>query len=388
MLFVDADTGCSDLAIDPQDGSIALRRDVAVPPQAVLLHLGRPGQRPLQVDRRRRDLAQADEGPARGRARAHRARGRPVAHRASSTRWSRRSRRRSTAPTTPARAGPSSTPRAPSPARPFYFSHLAGRPDATANRVYKPGFTLSVSDDGGKTFSGVGGGGLFGPTYHSDTTRSGSTRTNPDAADPRHRRRRLHLARPRHALALRGEPAGLAVLPRELRHGVPVQRLRRPAGQRHLDGPSRRASGRRSGTSTGTRSRGGDGFWAFVDRDDPDIVYTEYQGGNLHPHPQVDARDEGHQALAEGGRAGVPLQLEHADPLRPNDTGTIYYRRAVPVPLARPRRDLGADLARPHHQRSRPSRSRTSRAASRSTTRRPRTTARSTRSPSRRRTAT
>jgi photosystem II stability/assembly factor-like uncharacterized protein len=53
--------------------------------------------------------------------------------------------------------------------RPFYFSHLVVDP-RDFGRVYKPGFVLSVSDDGGRTFSGVGaGGGVFGPAYHADT---------------------------------------------------------------------------------------------------------------------------------------------------------------------------------------------------------------------------
>ncbi len=49
--------------------------------------------------------------------------------------------------------------------RPFYFSHLAVDP-RNPERVYKPGFMLTMSEDGGKSFSGAGFN--FG-SYHSDT---------------------------------------------------------------------------------------------------------------------------------------------------------------------------------------------------------------------------
>lgn len=51
--------------------------------------------------------------------------------------------------------------------RPFYFSRLVADPK-DANRVYKCGTQISVSDDGGKTFSVLGSGNVFGPSYHSD----------------------------------------------------------------------------------------------------------------------------------------------------------------------------------------------------------------------------
>ena len=50
--------------------------------------------------------------------------------------------------------------------RPFYFSLVVADPKS-ADRVYKPGLYLAVSDDAGKTW-GTLGGGVMGPTYHSD----------------------------------------------------------------------------------------------------------------------------------------------------------------------------------------------------------------------------
>src|SRR5258708_39960632 len=42
--------------------------------------------------------------------------------------------------------------------RPFYFANLLVDPK-DANKIYKPGGGLIASNDGGKSFSGIGGGG-------------------------------------------------------------------------------------------------------------------------------------------------------------------------------------------------------------------------------------
>jgi photosystem II stability/assembly factor-like uncharacterized protein len=48
--------------------------------------------------------------------------------------------------------------------RPFYFAYMV--PDPTdSNRLYKPGYGLTVSDDGGKTFMGAS---IEGGNYHGD----------------------------------------------------------------------------------------------------------------------------------------------------------------------------------------------------------------------------
>ncbi len=52
--------------------------------------------------------------------------------------------------------------------RPFYFARLAVDPK-NADRVYKPGFSLTVSDDGGKSFSGAFSSNEgFGDSVHGD----------------------------------------------------------------------------------------------------------------------------------------------------------------------------------------------------------------------------
>ena len=87
---------------------------------------------------------------------------------------------------------------------------------------------------------------------------------------------------------------------------------------------------------------GGDGFWAFADPTDPDVVYAESQGGYIG---RVDRRTRAARDIQPkaGYRREAALQLEHADPrCRPNAEGHDLHRRAVPLPLARPRRDAGS----------------------------------------------
>jgi len=52
--------------------------------------------------------------------------------------------------------------------RPFYFAHIVVDP-TNHERVYKPGYMLTFSEDGGKTFSGsvVSGGGAVHPDHHA-----------------------------------------------------------------------------------------------------------------------------------------------------------------------------------------------------------------------------
>ena len=56
VLFVDENTGCSELAMDPTQPAQAVCRHVAVRDQDVGARERRSGQRPVQVDRRRNDL--------------------------------------------------------------------------------------------------------------------------------------------------------------------------------------------------------------------------------------------------------------------------------------------------------------------------------------------
>ncbi len=66
VLFVDDRTGAVG-AVDGRDQPAdPVRRDVGARPPALEGHQRRPGQRPVQVDRQRRDLGADEGGPARG----------------------------------------------------------------------------------------------------------------------------------------------------------------------------------------------------------------------------------------------------------------------------------------------------------------------------------
>ena len=152
-------------------------------------------------------------------------------------------------------------------------------------------------------------------------------------------------------------------------------------------GPSRAESGRHPQQALEPLT-GGDGFWAFVDPERPRPRLQRVPGRQHLPDrasPPASSKD-----IKPSPKAGEPkYRFNWNTPIHmsPERQGDDLLRRAVPVPLARPRRELGAASRPTSPPTTPPSRSRTSRAASRSTTRRPRTTARSSRSPSRRRTA-
>lgn len=156
--------------------------------------------------------------------------------------------------------------------RPFYFSLLLVDP-TDFNRVYKPGTMTSVSIDGGETFSGLGGG--THPDHHAFWI-------NPDNPD--------HL--------LVGTDGGLYISNDRGVHWNFLQAL--PISQFYevgydmedpynvygglqdngsWMGPSRTPSGilNKHWDNIGS----GDGFHAYVDPQDPDIVYVEYQGGRI-----------------------------------------------------------------------------------------------------------
>ena len=90
VLKVDENTGANEIADGPDEPSDPLRVDLPAAAVAVLLQRRRPWQRDVEVDRRRRDLDAAHQGPPRGPARPHRPRHLPQQSRTSSTRRSRR----------------------------------------------------------------------------------------------------------------------------------------------------------------------------------------------------------------------------------------------------------------------------------------------------------
>jgi photosystem II stability/assembly factor-like uncharacterized protein len=156
--------------------------------------------------------------------------------------------------------------------RPFYFGRLVVDP-TDEKLIYKPSVFLSVSEDGGKSFSPRTG------SFHGDLHDIWVNPTRP-------------------AEVLIATDGGLYISSDRATHfrfvgGLPVAQLYHVSADLDVpynvygglqDNGSWMAPSRRSG-GIGNRhwqSIGiGDGFWAFPDLHDRDIVYTEWQGGNL-----------------------------------------------------------------------------------------------------------
>ena len=207
-------------------------------------------------------------------------------------------------------------------ARPFYYSRLVADPKH-ADRLYTMGTSVAVSDDGGKTFSGLGGGSATGPSYHSDVHDAWVDPTNPE---------RLII----------GTDGGVYIshdrgstfrfvgsLPVSQFYHVShdmAQPYNVYGGLQDNStwyGPSRAPGG--IANKHWRSLTGGDGFWAFPDPSDPDIVYNEYQGGNLFRirKSTLEAKD-----IKPSPRAGEPrYRFNWNTPIHmsPGAPGTIYY---------------------------------------------------------------
>ncbi|UCF20516.1 MAG: glycosyl hydrolase, partial [Gemmatimonadota bacterium] len=68
----------------------------------------------------------------------------------------------------------------------------------------------------------------------------------------------------------------------------------------------------------------GDGFHAFVDPNDPDFVYVEYQGGNLSRRQISTGEAKAIKPYAEAGEPKLRFNWNTPIHVSPNDPGTIY----------------------------------------------------------------
>ncbi len=156
--------------------------------------------------------------------------------------------------------------------RPFYFQRVVVDP-TNDQRVFKCSLSTGMSDDGGKTFSGVGGG------VHSDHHALWINPSNP-----------YQMITGTDGGVYMSEDRGndwrfLQALPVAQFYHVTYD-MDRPynvyGGLQDNGtwmGPSTAAGG--VSPWNWRNLNGGDGFWSFVDPVDRDIVYTEYQGGKL-----------------------------------------------------------------------------------------------------------
>jgi hypothetical protein len=205
--------------------------------------------------------------------------------------------------------------------RPFYFGELVVDP-TDYQRVYKPGFTLTVTTDGGESFTSMFGGG-FGFSVHPDHHALWI-----DPRDP-------------HTLVL-GTDGGVYVSHDRSLHwrfvgDLPISQFYRVAHDQKWPynvygglqdngswmGPSRGIGGvhGRDWKSIGY----GDGFWAFPDPTDDGTVYVEYQGGQLLRTDLATGAVK--QIRPYPGEGEEELRFNWNTPihLSPHDPATIYY---------------------------------------------------------------
>jgi photosystem II stability/assembly factor-like uncharacterized protein len=156
--------------------------------------------------------------------------------------------------------------------RPFYFSLLIPDP-ADPDRLYKTSNGLLVTRDGGKTFTGVGG--WVHVDYHAMWI-------NPH--DPNH----MIVGNDGGLYITRNKGSGwwhVTNLPvsQFYRVGVDDRRPYHVYGGLQDNGSWSAPSRSRGGieNSDWVNLGGGDGFAVVVDRADPDIIYWEWQGGNV-----------------------------------------------------------------------------------------------------------
>jgi len=206
--------------------------------------------------------------------------------------------------------------------RPFYFARLSVDPK-NPDRVYKPGFFLTISEDAGKSFSAAfstdeGPGGSF----HGDVHAAWINPDNPD-------------------LVLLGTDGGVYQSLDQGSHWRFLSNL--PVGQfYHVSydmaipynvygglqdngtwmGPSRAegAIGNRHWRNIDF----GDGFWAFSDPSDDDYAYAEYQGGKIARFRKSTGEHRNIQPLPRANEPEFRFNWNAPIHLSPNHPGTVY----------------------------------------------------------------
>ena len=203
--------------------------------------------------------------------------------------------------------------------RPFYFAHIVVDPN-DHNTVYKPGLNLTVSTDGGKTFNasfGPGGGGVHGDHH--------ALWVNPKDSQE---------------LVL-GTDGGVYISTDKGGHWRHVKSL--PVSQFYrvsydMDWPYNVYGGLQDNGSWMAPSRGtagvqnrnwrsigmGDGFYAFRDPSDADVVYVEYQGGKISRLRLSSGENRDIQPLPAEGDPEYRFNWNTPIHLSANEPGTIY----------------------------------------------------------------
>jgi photosystem II stability/assembly factor-like uncharacterized protein len=210
--------------------------------------------------------------------------------------------------------------------RPFYFSELVVDP-TDHDRVYKPGFTLTFSTDGGESFSGLFGAGFSMGSVHSDHHALWINPANP------------------HQLFL-GTDGGAYISEdraKSWRHvrSLPVSQFYHVSHDLEWPynvygglqdngswkGPSRSPGGITGGDWEVVGQ--GDGFWAFADPNDANTLYVEYQGGQLSRVDVTTGESKSIKPFAREGEEELRFNWNTPIHLSPTRERTLYYGSQV-----------------------------------------------------------
>ena len=340
MLYKDENTGAIALAFDPTNPQTvyAVLWAAAAGPVGERRLAGHR-QRPLQIHRRRHDLAAAHQGTAHAPRTAWAASASPSrrATRSASTPWSMpRGRAASTAPTTPARAGGASTTSTRVWGRGSDFAEVKVDPK-NKDVVYVANTSTYRSTDGGKTFTAFKGA-PGGDDYHTiwinpDNPQIILLASDQGATITRQRRRDLEFL---------VQPADGPVLPRHHRQPVPLLGLRRPAGERLGRRRQPRQRRRRSPFANGIRSASRSTATSLPTRSNPNIIY----GGKVTRFDRTTGQVQ--DVAPEALRTGKYRFLRTAPLLfSPVDPHVLYFGGQRAVQDHRRRPQLGGHQSRP-----------------------------------------
>ena len=206
--------------------------------------------------------------------------------------------------------------------RPFYFARLAVDPK-NPDRVYKPGFFLTVSEDGGKSFSAaISTSEGPGDRLHSDMHALWINPNNPD-----------------HVLV--GTDGGVYQSLDQATHWrflstLPVSQFYHVSAD--MADPYNVYGGLQDNGTWMAPSRAvdgianrhwrnidfGDGFWAFSDPTDDDYAYAEYQGGKISRFRKSTGESRDIRPLPRAGEPEFRFNWNAPIHLSPNHPGTIY----------------------------------------------------------------
>ncbi len=206
--------------------------------------------------------------------------------------------------------------------RPFYFGEL--KIDPTDHlRVYKPGFMLGISIDGGESFSSLFGGMAGGSNFHPDLHAIWINPDNPEQV-------------------IIGTDGGVYISEdkaRRWRHvaNMPVSQFYHVAVDNQWPynvygglqdngswmGPSRSTGGiqNRDWSNIGF----GDGFWAFPDPTDDEVIYSEYQGGQLKRVNRSTSELKHIAPVATDEQEDLRFNWNTPIHISPNKKSRIYY---------------------------------------------------------------